>query len=110
MEVAQSKAPGSRVAGKATVLVFPDPNTGNTTYKAVQRAANIICVGPMLQRLRRHVNDITRGALVVYTIALASIQAEYKQPRKDPEWRKQHSPKIGNTNNTEFILRLLYMC
>ena len=79
MEVAQSKAPGSRVAGKAKVLVFPDPNTGNTTYKAVQRAANVICVGPMLQGLRRHVNDMSRGALVVYTIALTSIQAEQHQ-------------------------------
>ena len=82
MEVAQSKAPGSRVAGKATALVFPDLNTGNTTCKDVQRTANVICVGPMLQGLRRPVNDMSRGALVddiVYTIALTSIQAEQHQ-------------------------------
>ena len=79
MEVAKSKAPGSKVAGRATVLIFPDLNTGNTTYKAVQRTANVIAVGPMLQGLRRPVNDLSRGALVediVYTIALTAIQAE----------------------------------
>ncbi|HCM06622.1 MAG TPA: phosphate acetyltransferase [Oceanospirillales bacterium] len=77
--VAKSKAPDSPVAGKATVLVFPDLNTGNTTYKAVQRSANVISVGPMLQGLRKPVNDLSRGALVediVYTIALTSIQAQ----------------------------------
>jgi phosphate acetyltransferase len=77
--VAKSKAPDSPVAGQATVLVFPDLNTGNTTYKAVQRSANVISVGPMLQGLRKPVNDLSRGALVediVYTIALTSIQAQ----------------------------------
>ena len=77
--VARSKAPGSPVAGQATVLVFPDLNTGNTTYKAVQRSAHVISVGPMLQGLRKPVNDLSRGALVediVYTIALTSIQAQ----------------------------------
>ncbi len=77
--VAKSKAPNSPVAGKATVLVFPDLNTGNTTYKAVQRSAHVISVGPMLQGLRKPVNDLSRGALVediVYTIALTSIQAQ----------------------------------
>jgi phosphate acetyltransferase len=77
--VAKSKAPDSPVAGKATVLVFPDLNTGNTTYKAVQRSANVISVGPMLQGLRKPVNDLSRGALIediVYTIALTSIQAQ----------------------------------
>ncbi len=77
--VAKSKAPNSPVAGQATVLVFPDLNTGNTTYKAVQRSANVISVGPMLQGLRKPVNDLSRGALVediVYTIALTSIQAQ----------------------------------
>ncbi|ASP16938.1 phosphate acetyltransferase [Neisseria sp. oral taxon 020 str. F0370] len=76
--VAQSKAPGSPVAGKATVFVFPDLNTGNCTYKAVQRNANVLSVGPMLQGLRKPVNDLSRGALVediVYTIALTAIQA-----------------------------------
>lgn len=77
--VAQSKAPGSDVAGRATVFIFPDLNTGNTTYKAVQRSADVISVGPMLQGLNKPVNDLSRGALVddiVYTIALTAIQAE----------------------------------
>ncbi|MCW8194728.1 phosphate acetyltransferase [Proteobacteria bacterium 005FR1] len=77
--VARSKAPNSPVAGKATVFIFPDLNTGNTTYKAVQRSANVVSVGPMLQGLRRPVNDLSRGALVddiVYTIAITAIQAK----------------------------------
>lgn len=77
--VASSKAPDSPVAGKATVFVFPDLNTGNTTYKAVQRSANVVSIGPMLQGLRKPVNDLSRGALVediVYTIALTAIQAD----------------------------------
>ena len=77
--VARSKAPDSDVAGRATVFVFPDLNTGNTTYKAVQRSADVISVGPMLQGLNKPVNDLSRGALVddiVYTIALTAIQAE----------------------------------
>ncbi len=77
--VAKSKAPDSKVAGQATVLVFPDLNTGNCTYKAVQRNANVLSVGPMLQGLRKPVNDLSRGALVgdiVYTIALTAIQAK----------------------------------
>ncbi|MEX2044779.1 MAG: phosphate acetyltransferase, partial [Opitutus sp.] len=71
-DVAAKKAPGSPVAGRATVFVFPDLNTGNTTYKAVQRSANVISIGPVLQGLRKPVNDLSRGALVediVYTIA-----------------------------------------
>lgn len=78
-DVAAQKAPGSPVAGQATVFVFPDLNTGNTTYKAVQRSANVVSVGPMLQGLRKPVNDLSRGALVddiVFTIALTAIQAE----------------------------------
>ena len=76
--VAKSKAPDSKVAGKATVFIFPDLNTGNTTYKAVQRSADLISIGPMLQGVRKPVNDLSRGALVddiVYTIALTAIQA-----------------------------------
>lgn len=76
--VGKSKAPNSPVAGQATVFVFPDLNTGNCTYKAVQRSANLIAVGPMLQGLRKPVNDLSRGALVddiVFTIALTAIQA-----------------------------------
>ncbi|WP_434777533.1 phosphate acetyltransferase [Neisseria sp. Ec49-e6-T10] len=77
--VGKQKAPGSKVAGEANVIIFPDLNTGNTTYKAVQRSANVVSVGPMLQGLRKPVNDLSRGALVddiVYTIALTAIQAE----------------------------------
>ncbi|HCE65619.1 MAG TPA: phosphate acetyltransferase, partial [Deinococcus radiodurans] len=76
--VAKTKLPNSKVAGKATVFIFPDLNTGNTTYKAVQRSAGVVAVGPMLQGLRKPVNDLSRGALVddiVYTIALTAIQA-----------------------------------
>ena len=76
--VGRQKSPGSLVAGRANVFVFPDLNTGNTTYKAVQRSANVVSVGPMLQGLRRPVNDLSRGAMVddiVYTIALTAIQA-----------------------------------
>ena len=83
--VGRSKAPGSNVAGRATVYVFPDLNTGNTTYKAVQRSANVISIGPMLQGLRKPVNDLSRGALVediVYTIALTAIQADQVQKAK----------------------------
>jgi len=78
LNVAKSKAPDSEVAGKATVFVFPDLNTGNTTYKAVQRSAGVISIGPMLQGLNKPVNDLSRGALVddiIYTIALTAIQA-----------------------------------
>jgi phosphate acetyltransferase len=76
--VAQDKRPGSAVAGRATVFVFPDLNTGNTTYKAVQRNADVVSIGPMLQGLAKPVNDLSRGALVediVFTIALTAIQA-----------------------------------
>ncbi|AWB68224.1 phosphate acetyltransferase [Saccharobesus litoralis] len=76
--VAAKKAPDSQVAGQANVLVFPDLNTGNTTYKAVQRSANLVSIGPMLQGIAKPVNDLSRGALVddiVYTIALTAIQA-----------------------------------
>lgn len=76
--VARSKAPDSAVAGRATVFIFPDLNTGNTTYKAVQRSAHVVSIGPMLQGLAKPVNDLSRGALVediVFTIALTAIQA-----------------------------------
>lgn len=76
--VAATKAPDSPVAGRATVFVFPDLNTGNTTYKAVQRSANLTSIGPVLQGLRKPVNDLSRGALVddiIYTIAVTAVQA-----------------------------------
>ncbi len=76
--VAATKAKGSPVAGRATVLIFPDLNTGNNTYKAVQRSAGAVAVGPILQGLRMPVNDLSRGALVqdiVNTVAITAIQA-----------------------------------
>ncbi len=76
--VAATKLKGSAVAGHATVLIFPDLNTGNNTYKAVQRSAGAVAIGPVLQGLRRPVNDLSRGALVrdiVNTIAITAIQA-----------------------------------
>lgn len=78
LSVAKTKAPNSPVAGRATVYIFPDLNTGNTTYKAVQRSAKVVSIGPMLQGLNKPVNDLSRGALVediIYTIALTAIQA-----------------------------------
>src|SRR6478735_3717391 len=77
--VASTKLPDSPVAGKATVLIFPDLNTGNNTYKAVQRSANAIAVGPVLQGLNKPVNDLSRGALVadiVNTVAITAVQAQ----------------------------------
>lgn len=77
--VAATKLRGSPVAGHATVLIFPDLNTGNNTYKAVQRSAGAIAIGPVLQGLRKPVNDLSRGALVediVNTIAITAIQAQ----------------------------------
>ena len=77
--VAATKLPDSEVAGRATVLIFPDLNTGNNTYKAVQRSAGAIAVGPVLQGLRKPVNDLSRGALVqdiVNTVAITAIQAQ----------------------------------
>ena len=76
--VARSKVGESPVAGRATVLVFPDLNTGNNTYKAVQRSAGAVAIGPILQGLRKPVNDLSRGALVsdiVNTVAITAIQA-----------------------------------
>lgn len=81
--VGKQKAPLSSVAGHANVFIFPDLNTGNTTYKAVQRAANVVSMGPMLQGLAKPVNDLSRGASVddiVYTIALTAIQADQNTP------------------------------
>jgi phosphate acetyltransferase len=76
--VAAAKAPDSPVAGRATVFIFPDLNTGNNTYKAVQRSAGAIAVGPVIQGLRRPVNDLSRGATVkdiINTVAITAIQA-----------------------------------
>jgi phosphate acetyltransferase len=77
--VASAKLPDSDVAGRATVFIFPDLNTGNNTYKAVQRSAGAVAVGPVLQGLNKPVNDLSRGALIqdiVNTIAITAIQAQ----------------------------------
>ncbi|WP_024795802.1 phosphate acetyltransferase [Tomitella biformata] len=77
--VAASKMPGSAVAGQATVLIFPDLNTGNNTYKAVQRSAGAVAIGPVLQGLNKPINDLSRGALVqdiVNTVAITAVQAQ----------------------------------
>jgi phosphate acetyltransferase len=77
--VAATKLPDSEVAGRASVLIFPDLNTGNNTYKAVQRSAGAVAVGPVMQGLRKPVNDLSRGALVgdiVNTVAITAIQAQ----------------------------------
>lgn len=76
--VANAKMPDSEVAGRATVFIFPDLNTGNNTYKAVQRSAGAVAIGPILQGLRKPINDLSRGALVsdiVNTVAITAIQA-----------------------------------
>ncbi|WP_207454573.1 phosphate acetyltransferase [Desertivibrio insolitus] len=77
--VARTKMPDSQVAGRATVFVFPDLNTGNNTYKAVQRSAGAVAIGPVLQGLNKPINDLSRGALVrdiVNTVAITAIQAQ----------------------------------
>ncbi|MGO2667424.1 MAG: phosphate acetyltransferase, partial [Microbacterium gubbeenense] len=77
--VARAKMPDSAVAGKATVFIFPDLNTGNNTYKAVQRSAGAVAIGPVLQGLNKPINDLSRGALVgdiVNTVAITAIQAQ----------------------------------
>ncbi|MBI5057155.1 MAG: phosphate acetyltransferase [Nitrospirae bacterium] len=85
VNVARTKMPGSEVAGHATVFVFPDLNAGNNTYKAVQRSANAVAIGPVLQGLKNPVNDLSRGATVtdiVNTVAITAIQAQSKEFEK----------------------------
>jgi phosphate acetyltransferase len=80
--VAEAKLPNSDVAGRATVFVFPDLNTGNNTYKAVQRSAGAVAIGPVLQGLNKPVNDLSRGATVrdiVNTVAITAIQAQGRE-------------------------------
>jgi phosphate acetyltransferase len=78
-DVGQQKMPGSEVAGKASVLIFPDLNTGNNTYKAVQRETGALAIGPMLQGLNKPVNDLSRGCTVddvFNTVVITAIQAQ----------------------------------
>ncbi|MFA6408750.1 MAG: phosphate acetyltransferase [Gammaproteobacteria bacterium] len=89
-DVAKLKLPNSEVAGRATILIFPDLDAGNIACKVAQRSANIVCIGPMLQGLRKPVNDLSRGCLVkdiVFTIALTAVQAQYaaEQRQKNTE-------------------------
>jgi phosphate acetyltransferase len=87
-EVARTKLPDSAVAGRATVFIFPDLNTGNNTYKAVQRSAHAVAIGPVLQGLRKPVNDLSRGALVediVNTVAITAVQAHAIKPEQPTE-------------------------
>jgi phosphate acetyltransferase len=79
--VGRSKMPGSEVAGQANVLIFPDLNTGNNTYKAVQRETGALAVGPMLQGLNKPINDLSRGATIddIYnTVVITAIQSTNK--------------------------------
>ncbi len=79
IDVAQTKMPDSQVAGRATVFIFPDLNTGNNTYKAVQRSAQAVAIGPVLQGLNKPVNDLSRGCTIpdiVNTVAITAIQAQ----------------------------------
>jgi len=93
--VGAAKLPDSAVAGRATVFVFPDLNTGNNTYKAVQRSAGAVAVGPVLQGLRKPVNDLSRGATVrdiVNTVAITAIQARRMADLSDAEGARTSSP------------------
>lgn len=90
--VAAAKMPGSEVAGRATVFIFPDLNTGNNTYKAVQRSAGAVAIGPVLQGLNKPINDLSRGALVddiVNTIAITAIQAQGAEPPRIAQGAQQ---------------------
>jgi len=84
-EVANVKLKDSKVGGKATVYIFPDLNSGNIAYKAVQRSANILAIGPVLQGVNKPANDLSRGATVediLYTVAITAVQAQYSQSQK----------------------------
>ena len=86
MAVARTKMPDSEVAGRATVLIFPDLNTGNNTYKAVQRSSGAIAIGPILQGLNKPVNDLSRGCTIpdiVNTVAITAIQAQVENRKTE---------------------------
>jgi phosphate acetyltransferase len=90
--VAEKKLPGSEVAGQASVFIFPDLDTGNIAYKAVQRSANVTAVGPVLQGLRKPVNDLSRGCTVpdiVNTVVITAIQAQEVAGRSTSRLREK---------------------
>lgn len=94
--VAKTKLPGSEVAGHATVFIFPDLNTGNNTYKAVQRSANAVAIGPILQGLKKPVNDLSRGCTIpdiVNTVAITAIQAQAIKATESEKLFTYSSPK-----------------
>ena len=95
--VAQVKLPGSQVAGRATVFIFPDLNNGNITYKAVQRSANAVAIGPVIQGLKRPINDLSRGATVtdiVNTVAITAIQAQETVSQSNASVKGSRIPKL----------------
>jgi phosphate acetyltransferase len=97
-EVARIKLKDSRVAGKATVYIFPDLDAGNTAYKAVQRSANVPAIGPIMQGLRKPANDLSRGATVqdiVYTIAITAIQAQQTEGKYGNSRAEGPPPRQG---------------
>ncbi len=101
--VAKSKMPDSVIAGRATVFIFPDLNTGNNTYKAVQRSAGAVAIGPVLQGLRKPINDLSRGALVqdiVNTVAITAIQAISLLAPARHEEAAPRPPHLGSTPAT----------
>ena len=99
--VAKTKMPDSEVAGKATVFIFPDLNTGNNTYKAVQRSAGAVAVGPVLQGLKCPVNDLSRGCTIpdiVNTVAITAVQAQSGKKSKTGV-RNQHNVQRRDEKN-----------
>ena len=110
--VAATKLPDSEVAGQATVLIFPDLNTGNNTYKAVQRSAGAVAVGPVLQGLRKPVNDLSRGALVqdiVNTVAITAIQAQTPAPPATRSGDPRARPRTPSESATVTATRVLVL-
>ncbi|NUR88288.1 MAG: phosphate acetyltransferase, partial [Nonomuraea sp.] len=91
--VARTKMPGSPVAGRATVFVVPDLNTGNNLYKAVQRSADAVAVGPVLQGLRKPVNDLSRGATVADIVTTVAVTAA--QVRDEPSSPLEEPPRVA---------------
>ena len=103
--VGAKKMPGSEVAGQATVFIFPDLNSGNNTYKAVQRTSGAVAIGPVLQGLNKPVNDLSRGALVddiVNTVAITAIQAQMEEARLAEEAKRPDPAKARRLGRIEW--------